>query len=171
MSAISLLRSRTAPAHDTVDSAFAAHDFADPAAYRRFLLAHARALPAAEARAAQVWPVLRRRTPLLAADLDALGVNVDLPIETVSTSVAAAWGALYVVEGSRLGGGLLARRVAAGMPHAYLSAVHEPGEWRAIRTAIDQAAAGRNDEWHEAMITGALQTFELYEAAAHEPAA
>ena len=65
MSAISLLRTATAAAHDSVDSAFAGYDFADPSEYRAMLLAHARALPTAEARAAQIWRALRRRTPLL----------------------------------------------------------------------------------------------------------
>lgn len=169
MSAISLLRTATAAAHDSVDSAFAGYDFADPSEYRAMLLAHARALPTAEARAAQIWCALRRRTPLLAADLAALGASVDLPIETASGGEAAAWGALYVVEGSRLGGGILAKRVGAGLPHAYLSAVHQPGEWRTIRTAIDTAAAPQDEAWHAAMIAGALDTFALYEAAARVP--
>ena len=167
MSAIALLRHRTAAAHDAVDTAFGGHDLRDPAAYRRFLEAHARALPEAEARAAAVWPALRRRTPLLADDLATLGAPRDLPATTTASGTApAAWGALYVVEGSRLGGGLLAGRVGQGLPHAYLAATHAPGEWRAIRAAIDAAAAGQDAAWHEAMVAGALDVFALYAAAA-----
>lgn len=155
-----------------MDSAFGAHDLASVDAYRRFLQSHALALPGAEAMAASVWPALRRRTPLLAADLAALGVPQDLPVATAASDGARAWGALYVVEGSRLGGGLLARRVPADLPHAYLSAVHEPGEWRTIREAIEQAAAGQGDAWHDEMVAGALAVFARYQdAAAAHPAA
>jgi heme oxygenase len=166
MSAVSLLRSRTAAAHEVVDAAFGGYDLRDPTDYRRFLMAHARALPVAEARAAAVWPELRRRTPLLAADLAALGVASDLASVTEADAGAGQFGALYVVEGSRLGGGLLAERVADEMPRAYLSATHEPGEWRAIRAAIDAAASGRDAAWHQALVAGALETFDLYAAAA-----
>ncbi len=166
MSAITLLRNHTAAAHEAVDAAFGGFDLAQTASYREFLEAHARALPEAEARAAAVWPALRRRTPLLGADLAALGGEGDLPVATSEAAGPAHWGALYVVEGSRLGGGLLAGRVGEGLPHAYLSATHEPGEWRAIRTAIDAAAEGQDAAWHEAMVAGALDVFALYAAAA-----
>jgi heme oxygenase len=166
MSAVSLLRSRTAAAHEVVDAAFGRFDLHDPTDYRRFLTAHGRALPVAEARAAAVWPGLRRRTPLLTADLAALGMPTDLIVSTEAGAGPAQFGALYVVEGSRLGGGMLAGRVGDGLPHAYLTATHAPGEWRAIRAAIDAAASGRDEAWHEALVTGALDTFAIYAAAA-----
>ncbi len=166
MSAITLLRSATATAHERVDDAFGGYDLDHREGYRRFLLAHADALPGAEAMAAAVWPALRRRTPLLAADLAALGTPVDVAVTSTADTGPEAWGALYVVEGSRLGGGLLARRVGHGLPHAYLSAVHEPGEWRAIREAIDSAAADQGAAWGAAMIAGALAVFARYEKAA-----
>ena len=166
MSVISLLRSRTAAAHEAVDAAFGAFDLRKGADYRLFLCAHAQALPDAEAAAAAVWPALRRRTPALMADLAALGAPATLPVTTNGLTGAAQWGALYVVEGSRLGGGILARSVGAGLPHAYLSAVHEPGEWRTIRLAIDAAGTGQGTEWHEEAVNGALTVFRDYEAAA-----
>ena len=166
MSAVSLLRSRSAAAHGVVDAAFGGYDLHDIADYRRFLIAHARALPLAEAQAAAVWPMLRRRTPLLAADLSAMGTPTDLAEMTDEHAGPEEFGALYVVEGSRLGGGLLAGRVGAGLPNAYLSATHEPGEWRAIRAAIDAAAEGQNAAWHEALVEGALATFRLYDPSA-----
>ncbi|OWK32967.1 biliverdin-producing heme oxygenase [Sphingomonas mucosissima] len=170
MSAIALLRARTAASHEAVDSVFGINDLADPVSYRRFLEAHARALPEAESRAAAIWPALRRRAPLLEADLRALGVAATLPISTDSNPAPEHWGALYVVEGSRLGGGLLAKRVGPGLPAAYLSAVHQPGEWRAIRQAIDAAAVDRDEDWLSQMVAGARATFDLYEAAsAPEP--
>lgn len=171
MSAIALLRARTAASHEAADSVFGGHDLNEPASYRRFLEAHGRALPQAEAMAAAVWPALRRRTSLLAADLAALGAPATLVVSTENERGPSQWGALYVVEGSRLGGGFLAKRVGPGMPVAYLSAVHQPGEWRAIRQAIDAAATDRDQHWLEQMVAGALATFALYEAAArHERA-
>jgi heme oxygenase len=168
MSAIALLRSETAASHEAVDSIFGTHDLGDAAAYGRFLQAHARALPQAEAMAVSVWPALRRRTPLLAADLDALGLPAELAVDSGGEGTPAHWGALYVVEGSRLGGGLLAKRVGQGLPVAYLSAVHEPGEWRAMRQAIDRAADGQDKGWLEEMVAGAQATFALYAAAARD---
>ncbi len=167
MSLISLLRSRTAAAHETVDAAFGGFDLLDRAAYARFLTAHAKALPIAEARAVAVWPELRPRVPLLAGDLAELGHAAPL----AATPAAAnddprAWGALYVVEGSRLGGGMLARQVGEGLPTAYLAATHAPGEWRDIRSAIDAAGAGKDERWAEELVAGALETFDLYAAAA-----
>jgi heme oxygenase len=103
---------------------------------------------------------------LLASDLAALGAPVALPVTTATSARPECWGALYVVEGSRLGGGLLSRRVGEGLPHAYLSATHQAGEWRAIRGAIDVAADGKDAAWHEAMVAGALDVFALYAAAA-----
>ena len=167
MSSISLLRSRTAAAHEAVDAAFGGFDLLDREAYTRFLAAHAKALPIAEARAAAVWPDLRPRLPLLAEDLVQLGHEGPV----VATPRAAnddprAWGALYVVEGSRLGGGMLARQVGGGLPTAYLAATHAPGEWRDIRSAIDAAGEGKDEHWAEELVAGALETFDLYAAAA-----
>lgn len=170
MSAIVLLRSRTAAAHEKVDAAFGDHDLRDRAAYAAFLRAHARALPLAEERAATIWPALRRRMPALTADLAAIDVALPPVSAAADVEAAAAWGALYVVEGSRLGGGMLAKTVGAGLPRAYLEATHLPGEWRRIRAAIDDAAAGRGDAWHAAMVDGALETFDLYEKAARDEA-
>lgn len=168
MSAIALLRARTASSHEALDAAFGIEDLTSRADYLRFLQAHARALPKAESMAAAVWPALRRRTPLLEADLCALGEKVELPVETDSEAGPGQWGALYVVEGSRLGGGLLSKRVGGGLPVSYLSAVHLPGEWRSIRLAIEHAADGHGPDWLEQMVAGALSTFSLYQSAADD---
>ncbi|WP_341208803.1 biliverdin-producing heme oxygenase [uncultured Sphingomonas sp.] len=169
MSAMTMLRDATGAAHEAVDAAFGAHDLASPEAYRRFLLAHGRALPAAE-RVMAALPFARTlpvRAPLLAADLTDLGVAAPDPLPFAPGDDAATlWGVLYVVEGSRLGGAMLARQVPPEMPGRYLGAVHASGQWRAIRIALDEAAIGKDSDWTARMIAGALATFALYADAA-----
>ena len=163
---MALLRAETAREHELVDAAFGRFALDDRGSYRAMLLAHARALPAAE-RALAELPFARTlppRTPLLAADLEALGASLpDAPDWQPPGGAAGLWGALYVVEGSRLGGVMIARGVPERLPKAYLAAAHAPGQWQAIRTAID-AAVG-NDAERAAMLAGARATFALYRAA------
>jgi heme oxygenase len=150
-----------------VDAAFGGFDLRDVFAYRAFLTAHARALPGAEERMRRLSfaGMLPPRTPLLAADLAALGGVMPRRLPLPAGDDAAAWGTLYVVEGSRLGGAMLARAVPAALPAAYLGAVHPPGQWRAIRAAIDRAGVGQDADFEDRMVAGALQTFALYAAA------
>lgn len=88
---------------------------------------------------------------------------------------AAHWGAAYVVEGSRLGGQVLARRVAPSLPCAYLSAAQPSGAWRVFLGAMDTAAVAGGGDWHQAALLSARRTFGLFAAAAAaimpEPAA
>lgn len=165
------LRAATAIDHDAVDAAFAGFDLADPRAYAAFLAAHARVLPGIEAALAgdPALPAFRPRTALLIDDLARLGVSPPGAIHPhVPPTSAGRFGMLYVIEGSRLGGGLLARRVAAGLPRAYLSAIHLPGEWRAFTHALDQAAADDRG-WIGDAIDGAKRAFALYAGAAGFP--
>lgn len=167
MSALAALRSATAADHEAVDAAFGGFDLADGAAYGRFLTAHARALPAVEAALATIGglPPIRPRTPLLAADLAALKLAMPAPLPLAAPDdLAGAFGMAYVIEGSRLGGGMLSKRVAPWMPRAYLAATHLPGEWRAFGQALD-AAAG-DEAWTAHAIASAKAVFALYRAAA-----
>ncbi|MFS0773628.1 biliverdin-producing heme oxygenase [Sphingomonas sp. 1P08PE] len=167
MSAVQRLRAATAPSHDAVDAAFGAHDLTDPGAYAAFLTAHARALPAAEAVLATQpdLPPWRERASLLAADLRDLAVNPPPPATfTLPDRPGAGWGALYVVEGSRLGGIMLARGVPATLPSRYLGARHLPGEWRDLLAAIDRQ--GTDEAWVAGLMAGAAATFDLYARAA-----
>lgn len=169
MSAHAALRAATAPNHEAVDQAFGSFDLADAGAYGRFLTAHARALPAIEAALAGIAgvPPIRPRTPLLHADLAALGLAIPDPLPFAAPADrATAFGAAYVIEGSRLGGGMLARRVPPGLPHAYLSATHEPGEWRAFGQALDAASEG-DPVWLDRAIAAARTVFDLYAEAAN----
>ena len=140
---VTALRAATAADHAMVDGRFGTLHLDDPVDYRRMLRAHARALPAVEAAlttegegADGRLPAWRRRTPALLADLAGLGIEPPAPLAFAADSGAAQWGVLYVAEGSRLGGQLLARAVPVGQPHAYLSSRHRPGEWRALLLKI-----------------------------------
>jgi heme oxygenase len=158
------LRQATAAAHERVDARFGTYDLAARDDYARFLAEHARAVGAAEAYLARATPELpwRARMPLLRADLAALGQEapapaaLDLPIDA-----ALADGVVYVLEGSRLGGQLLVKQVGADLPDAYLAAAHLPGEWRALREAMD-ARAATDPDWVARATTGAEACFALF---------
>jgi len=168
MSALAQLRAATAPDHETVDAVFGGFDLADTAAYTRFLTAHALALPGVETVLADRpgLPPLRPRAQLLEADLTALKQPIPTPLAIAPPAdAAAAFGMAYVIEGSRLGGGILAKRVPPWMPRAYLSATHQPGEWRAFGQALDEAA-GDDPAWIASAIEAAKSVFALYGEAA-----
>ncbi len=140
------LRRETAPDHERLDALFGRFRLDDPADYRAFLTAHAMALPAVEqaldaagfATLLDDWP-RRRRADAIAADLVALGASVPAPLAAPPLdSPAAQWGAAYVVEGSRLGGAMLARSVPDGLPLAYLGTPQAPGAWRRFLETLDK---------------------------------
>ncbi|MBE2994092.1 biliverdin-producing heme oxygenase [Sphingomonas sp. CFBP 13603] len=166
VSTVARLRSATAADHDAVDAGFGRYNLTDTDDYRAFLIAHARALPAIETWLAAIpgLSAVRSRGAALAEDLAALGEDMPAPMTfDVPASAAAGWGAMYVVEGSRLGGIMLSRSVPDGMPSAYLGAKHLSGEWRALLTAIDEEPA--DDAWVEEAIVGAKAAFDLYRRA------
>ncbi len=169
MTPVARLRAATTASHEMVDAAFGGHDLATPDDYARFLLAHALALPAVEHRLSGEadLPAWRERTTLLAADLADLGQAMPSPpVFALPDRPGAGWGALYVTEGSRLGGIMLARSVAADLPSRYLAARHRSGEWRALLAAIDRQGEAQGDRWVDGAITGALACFALYRQAA-----
>ena len=168
MSASATLRARTTPCHEDVDAAFGGFRLDEAESYRAFLIAHARALAAAEAAlvAFAGLPAWRPRMPLLAQDLADLCVPPPTPLPFELEAGAPVWGALYVVEGSRLGGAMLARQVGRGLPRRYLDAAFGSGEWRTLRLAIDEEAGRHGPEWLEQAIGGAEACFALYRRAA-----
>lgn len=160
------LRDATRSLHEDVDTAFARFGLEDRASYVALLRAHGRAVPAVEAALAGVdgW---RPRAPLLAADFADLGEAMPPPAAFAPPgSGAEALGIVYVLEGSRLGGVMLARSVGEGLPRRYLAAAHRPGEWRALLTTIEQAAARGGEAWRAAAVAGAVRTFEMYRSVA-----
>lgn len=169
MSIVQRLRDHTRPAHDAVDAAFGAHVLTERDGYARLLHAHAMALPAVELALARErdLPAWRPRTALLAADLADLGRPMPPPLAFgLPARPGAAWGALYVAEGSRLGGEMLAREVPVTLPSRYLGAKHRSGEWRALLAALNAAGAANGPDWIADAIAGADACFALYARAA-----
>jgi heme oxygenase len=161
-----MLRTATADLHARVDAGLTGAFDTDLNAYRAFLAALACAVPPLEQAIEQGgiqrllpdWPS-RRRGSLLKQDLVALEVP---PAREVTVPEAAGdafvFGMAYVLEGSRLGGGVLLKRVLANPdPRAreatrYLSHGRDARLWpdflsrlessSAVRAAPDDAVAG-----------------------------
>ena len=157
------LRAATMESHQRVDDLFSHFSLASAPDYRAFLRAHARAIAALEPVAQPDSP----RLALMAQDLAALGEAMPAPLSMPSTGGDGfRWGLLYALEGSRLGGAMLARQVAQDLPRAYLSAVHGKGGWIAFQQQLDDAAAKGDQDWLDDAIAGARTAFTLFEAGA-----
>jgi heme oxygenase len=153
------LRSATAQDHERVDALFADFSLNSAPDYAAFLTAHARALAPLEAAAVPD----ATRIGLLADDLATLGEAMPAPLPMAQQGGEAfQWGLRYALEGSRLGGGYLARKVAPGLPVAYLSAVHEKGGWAAFQARLDAAAEEQDDAWIDEAVRGARVAFDLF---------
>jgi heme oxygenase (biliverdin-IX-beta and delta-forming) len=159
------LRDGTRAEHDALDALFARFDLTDRGHYARFLAAHAEAglpveaaLDGAEALFPD-WPA-RRRGPALVADLAALGQAVSVaPIAPLPEPAAIA-GAVYVLEGSRLGGQLLARRVGKGLPTEYLAAHQGKGAWAVLLAQLESVLT--DDARRARAVASARTVFERF---------
>ncbi len=174
----SLLREATASAHGRVDDAFTKLNLGRRDDYLRFLAAHASVILPMEALAGQGgaeelledWPS-RRRSGALLDDLAALGSQPPPPLP-LGSSGGPAWvlGALYVLEGSRLGARVLQQRVLAGpdagcrAATAYLS--HGIGQalWPSFLAQLEASPYARGDAGP--VIEGAHDAFAAFERAA-----
>jgi heme oxygenase (biliverdin-IX-beta and delta-forming) len=163
------LRSSTSDCHADVDKIFGRFDLADPDDYKSFLSAHARIFPAVEkaledAGIEKLIPDWRerRRSHLLLDDLIKAGGHVPPQLAAPSLSGdAALWGAAYVLEGSKLGGAMLARMVPADMPATYLTPAGPKGGMKAFMDRLDSADADES-----AAIEAAQTVFTLFRQAA-----
>lgn len=170
MSAHKALRAGTAEAHERVDQLFSRYDLASLGSYRVFLLAQAEAhLPAERAleaggveRLIVDWPG-RRRAALLIEDLAELGVEPGSGEPPRLANPAALLGAVYVLEGSRLGGAVLKRGLPEAAPRRFLSAPQQPGAWRKLLALLDESLY--EAETIAAACAAANQVFGLFERA------
>ena len=187
------LRSATAGRHRAIEALLVFDTLADRARYARILQGFERFLAAWEPAVAAAlppswrpWVAARSRHAMLLADLHALDVPVygagDLDVlqGVALRSVAAALGSLYVIEGSALGGQVIAkllREKLAIVPEEGGAYFHGFGErtgamWREFRERLQQGAGTTLAQAQEASLCAA-QTFDaltvVFRATLHEP--
>lgn len=184
--AISRLRRDTADAHRAVEENLLARRIARPDATPTDLLAFLAAqlavleawrssCPAFIRAGSGIDPDTIERLDALNHDLRALGAEpasrcVEFPRWPASSS--RWWGALYVIEGSRLGGHVIARQLRSNPALSSLDCfrfldARPTQSWPNLLRAID-ARLNRTDDI-DAAVTGALATFALYAEAFNRP--
>ena len=119
---LSMLRAATRASHDRLDRLMDLRRLGERPRYARvlqvfdgFLWSWEGAMRSAMPQARYAWLQARSRRDFLARDLRALGITPaerPLPVPSLS-GAAAAWGSLYVIEGSALGGQVITRALAA----------------------------------------------------------
>lgn len=163
----------TREAHERVDRLFAPLKLDAAEGYATFLEAQAAAFVTVEAAldaagAGDVlkdWPQRRRASELLG---DLAQLKRAAPASRagpVFEGEAQILGAVYVLEGSRLGGTLMKRKVPEGWPTAFLSSA-DPSLWRALTGHIDARLIAPSDL--QAAIDAATAVFAVFERAAHD---
>ncbi len=171
------LRSATTSSHDRLSVALSPEELcADRDRYTRFLAAlygfHAAAEQALATVPQVIAPVVASRSGLIASDLRALGNAGDAPPVMPWTvpldRPGAAWGVVYVVEGSALGGMLLAKlaRHQLGLDASngagfFASGAAAGTRWRAVKAEL---AAPVHVPWAAAATAAAAATFAALDA-------
>lgn len=166
---LTALRQVSRTVHERVDQAYSRFNLSDPTSYGAFLQAHAKVLPAVEQWLATQHdlPAWRGRTDLLQHDLQTLGHSLPTALDWhPPTGAGGALGALYVLEGSRLGGKMLSAQVGEGLPREYLSAAHEKGGWPAFLQMLRERLSTRDATYRAAVMDGVTATFDLFRKAA-----
>ncbi|MGE0742580.1 MAG: biliverdin-producing heme oxygenase [Hyphomonadaceae bacterium] len=171
-----LLRDACGETHARLDQKLSNINFDDRGAYTHMLERISGPLGALEAAlSADLGPALlsdwpqRRRTPALRADLAALGGSFQVRFAPPITDEAEALGVLYVLEGSRLGGRVLARMAAESADPAVRGATHffrhaeHAGHWRDFLAVLETSSAVRANPVRAKR--GALDAFARFEAA------
>lgn len=152
------LRAATRSHHERIDRLMDLRRMRDPHHYARvlqvfdaFLAAWEPAVAAALAPQWQAWLAARSRRPFLRQDLAALRIA---PMAARACAphlpdAAAAWGSIYVMEGSALGGQAITRSLAeAGLhPRKGVAYFHGWGSetaamWREVRATLERQLAG-----------------------------
>lgn len=185
-SPLASLRAATHAQHERIDRLMDVARMADRQHYRRvlqvfdvFLAAWEQAVAAALPASWNAWLQARSRRAFLRQDLHALAIPpLARPFEFPPlASPEAAWGSLYVMEGSALGGQVITRALAASglAPDAGAAYFHGWGAetgamWREFRALLDRELDGAQRV--ERACAAARDTFDqltaLLEQALHE---
>lgn len=171
-----LLRDACATAHGRLDQRLSAIDFNDRDAYADMLSRMSGPVSALEgALSAGIAPALfgnwagRLRSHALRGDLVALGGCYRQTRVAPLEDEASAFGALYVLEGSRLGGQVLARMAEASADEEVRGATRYfrhgqgAGLWRSYITALEDSPGVRAHP--ERAKRAAREAFASFEAA------
>lgn len=188
---VHVLRDATREAHERLDSQSPmAASHIDLATYHdiltRYLEAHAAVESALEPWASELSRMgvaldVRRKVPLLVRDLTVTASRLarvpdtGAPLTFVLPTLAAAFGALYVVEGSTLGGQHILKGLTntdlvranclgadAGLAYFNGYGAETAVMWRNFLTALGNADAA-DPASRDAVIQGAQSTFSLFE--------
>ena len=185
-SARAAVKAATDAVHERLDAELSDFDLADPREYGEFLLVHALALPGIEralktgnghtgfAATCPGWNDGLRAGALL-RDLEGMGLALPPPLPIAGFPVppfpiapldgAQAWGAAYVLEGSRMGARVLARRARAGGASAVRAnmrflAAPSGLPWPRFLALMEVAVASTRDR--ERAIRGARAAFAAF---------
>ena len=171
------LRSETADEHAALDRDLGRLDLASRANYAAFLSVSAEALfpledglvAAGVDRLLPDWTA-RSRVPALAQDLTSLGLPPpERSHPALPLSEPEIWGALYVLEGSRLGARVLVERARSSPDDRIRAATrylaHGEGQrlWQSFLVQLEGSISVR--ESPDIIIMGAKAAFEVYTGA------
>jgi len=140
------LKAATDDIHRELDDRLSRLDLGRVEDYRRFLEFQARTVPAVEGALAcaglgdfvEGWTESHRGTAIR-DDLETLGNPMPPPAQPpIIAGTAELLGTAYVLEGSRLGGRVLRRQVAEGLPASFLGDDGSLGPWPQLLAAIEQ---------------------------------
>jgi heme oxygenase (biliverdin-IX-beta and delta-forming) len=149
--ALATLRRATRAQHDRIDALMDLRRMQDRAHYARvlgvcdaFLAGWEPTVAAALPARWQPWLRARSRRPFLQQDLHRLGVAPGAPARIPSfAGPASAWGSVYVMEGSALGGQFITRNLAEAGLHPQCGAAYFHGwgdatgaMWREARAIL-----------------------------------
>jgi len=167
------LRAKTAQVHEALDSGMQ-HAFGRLDQYVAFLRASHRVLSSLDAALSQIFErPMPERSAQAAADLEALGQPAPSPDPAPWTPAdqAEAMGCAYVIEGSSLGGLVVAKIVERqlGSEAATIATTYLRGNgprtrdlWRSFLSELDAWGANARPEERERAIQGATTTFTTY---------
>ncbi|AQS88904.1 hypothetical protein NCH01_03280 [Neoasaia chiangmaiensis] len=165
---LAILRRAMRGVHEQTDRKFSVFDLRKSADYAAFLQAHSRVLTWIEPAllAAPNLPEWLPRRDFIESDLNELGIALPQKIDAAMPQEdGALLGAVYVLEGSRLGGRWLAEQVPVDMPRRYLGAAHPQGSWARFLRALEEAFE-KHPEYGPGALAGAHAVFAAFDRAA-----